>query len=554
MIKNISWAALCWLLFDLSAIQAAEPQWIWSSPNAATAAEAGECAFRKAFKVDGAPATAFLEIAADNRYELFLNGRRLGAGEVWQERSRFDIRPLLIPGMNLVAVRAVNDGPDPAGLMVRLEVKPQWSDLTLFSSDASWKVSTKPEPGWQRAEFNDSKWSPAAPLGEYGKIQPWGAPGKVVVGEASQLVKPRNTKQGLFEFESEETLVLLGGTFIERMQSNSQFELALQNATPQKNIRVRNLGWSGDNVWGDSRAVFGQRADGFKRLLNDVHLCKPTTILLCYGENEAFAGEPGLLDFQTGFETLLDNLEQTGARLLIAAPRKHESIGTPFPNMDKYNASLKVYCNAMQEIAKARQHTFIDWYDLLPSEKLTVNGVHWADDGYARAAPELVESLGVNCGYSQQIVASAKNNTYSTQGVLITDLQLTTTEFKAAFRFEQHRAGQLRISGLSPGQYSVTSNTETPTTIHVQQDLEMVLAHAKGDAVLRKLIFEKDFLFFNRYRPQNETYLFLFRKHEQGNNAVEIPQFDPLIADLEKQISDLKKPATRTLEIRKTTP
>ncbi len=39
----------------------------------------------------------------------------------------------------------------------------------------------------------------------------------------------------------------------------------------------------------------------------------------------------------------------------------------------------------------------------------------------------------------------------------------------------------------------------------------------------------KDQLFFHRYRPQNETYLFLFRKHEQGNNAVEIPQFDPLI-------------------------
>ena len=48
-------------------------------------------------------------------------------------------------------------------------------------------------------------------------------------------------------------------------------------------------------------------------------------------------------------------------------------------------------------------------------------------------------------------------------------------------------------------------------------------------------------MFFHRYRPQNETYLFLFRKHEQGNNAAEIPQFDPIVEDLEKQIQQLKK-------------
>lgn len=36
--------------------------------------------------------------------------------------------------------------------------------------------------------------------------------------------------------------------------------------------------------------------------------------------------------------------------------------------------------------------------------------------------------------------------------------------------------------------------------------------------------------FFELHRPQNETYLFLFRKHEQGNNAVEPGQNRPLIA------------------------
>jgi lysophospholipase L1-like esterase len=53
---------------------------------------------------------------------------------------------------------------------------------------------------------------------------------------------------------------------------------------------------------------------------------------------------------------------------------------------------------------------------------------------------------------------------------------------------------------------------------------------------LRELIVDKDELFFHRYRPQNETYLFLFRQHEQGNNAVEIPRFDPLIQAADQAI------------------
>jgi len=58
---------------------------------------------------------------------------------------------------------------------------------------------------------------------------------------------------------------------------------------------------------------------------------------------------------------------------------------------------------------------------------------------------------------------------------------------------------------------------------------------------IRKLVREKNELFFHRWRPQNETYIFGFRKREQGRNAVEIPQFDPLIAEKEAAIAKLKK-------------
>lgn len=58
---------------------------------------------------------------------------------------------------------------------------------------------------------------------------------------------------------------------------------------------------------------------------------------------------------------------------------------------------------------------------------------------------------------------------------------------------------------------------------------------------IRQLTIEKNRLYFHRWRPENETYIFGFRKKEQGRNAVEIPQFDPLVAEKEAEIAKLKK-------------
>jgi len=54
---------------------------------------------------------------------------------------------------------------------------------------------------------------------------------------------------------------------------------------------------------------------------------------------------------------------------------------------------------------------------------------------------------------------------------------------------------------------------------------------------LRKLVHEKNRLFFNKWRPQNETYIYGFRKYEQGRFQAETPMYDPLVAALEEQIA-----------------
>ena len=104
---------------------------------------------------------------------------------------------------------------------------------------------------------------------------------------------------------------------------------------------------------------------------------------------------------------------------------------------------------------------------------------------------------------------------------------------------------RIQINGLTPGTYGLKMDG-TPTIMASHQEWSVGVLINRGKYIsqpqqLRQLILRKNEMFFHRYRPQNETYLFLFRKHEQGNNAVEIPQFDPIVEDLEKQIQQLKK-------------
>jgi len=63
----------------------------------------------------------------------------------------------------------------------------------------------------------------------------------------------------------------------------------------------------------------------------------------------------------------------------------------------------------------------------------------------------------------------------------------------------------------------------------------------KNHEPLRQAIVAKNELFFHRWRPQNETYLFGFRKHEQGKNAKEVAEFDPLVGKAEEEIDKLRK-------------
>jgi len=273
-----------------------------------------------------------------------------------------------------------------------------------------------------------------------------------------------------FELKPTDRLVLIGNTLIEREQRYGYWETVLTARAP--GLKVRNLGWSGDDVYGTARRAFDlDKPDiGRKRLVELAVAERPTAILICYGGNEAFEGEAGLEKFNKGLEKLLDELAPTKARIALMSPPPMEDKGRPLPEAAPQNRRLAVYRDAIKQVADARGLYFADFFEVLGGAKglpagLTDNGVHFTGDGYRQTTGAFAKALGLP----------------------------------------------------EDGAYS--------------ESLEPV----------RRVVRRKNELYFYRWRPQNETYLFGFRKHEQGKNAKEVAEFDPLVAAAEAEIDKLLK-------------
>src|SRR5688572_23552068 len=96
-----------------------------------------------------------------------------------------------------------------------------------------------------------------------------------------------------------DTVALVGGTLIERMQSVPALEAELQGRRPHWKLRLRNLGWSGDDVHGFARKVFETNPEkGFERLHRDLDLAAPSVVLIAYGFAEASNGAAAVERFK----------------------------------------------------------------------------------------------------------------------------------------------------------------------------------------------------------------------------------------------------------------
>ena len=292
-------------------------------------------------------------------------------------------------------------------------------------------------------------------------------------------------------------VAFVGGGLIERARLNGYLETALTLGAGPKvsGLKFRNLGWSGDTVFNDARSYFGKPKEGRDRLKKIIDEWKPSVILLNYGAEVALSTGRAWTDeftvskrsagswdesvavFLEGYGKMLEEIRKG------AGDHLREIVIVVPPPFENLGSPLPDHLENNRRLAKVRDalQTF--------AEK---RKVHFVDLFWAMGGDKLEKE------------ASAEAFTHD-------GLHFTKIGYREL-------ASQLAL-GL--GYEAIQSDTLTED--------------------LRKGIIEKNRLFFHRWRPANETYLYLFRKHEQGNNAKEIPQFEPIIEEREKEIEELRK-------------
>ncbi len=214
-----------------------------------------------------------------------------------------------------------------------------------------------------------------------------------------------------FTLKDGDRVVLIGSTLIEREQRYGYWETALTERYP--GVTFRNLGWSGDTVFGEARASFDPPAVGYKRLIERTRAAKPTVIFVGYGTNESYAGAEGLAKFTKQLGVLLDDLASTKARVVLLSPLRLEDLGRPLPDPKLQNQHVCRYADVLLNVARKRGYEFVNLYQLLgdgtkavPPAPYTDDGLHLTAYGYWRSAAALEQGLQLKAArWNLQIAA-----------------------------------------------------------------------------------------------------------------------------------------------------
>jgi hypothetical protein len=133
-------------------------QWIWTSQQRSTEVPQTSCFFRKSFRMLD-PDQGQLQIAANDRCEVYLNGSYLGAAEGSEHTQRFDITAALVPGVNVLAVQVDNTSGASAGLAAAIVVIEKGEDKwRMLPTSETWSASSERHQDWTAKDYNDSSW------------------------------------------------------------------------------------------------------------------------------------------------------------------------------------------------------------------------------------------------------------------------------------------------------------------------------------------------------------------------------------------------------------
>ena len=299
-------------------------------------------------------------------------------------------------------------------------------------------------------------------------------------------------------------VLLIGDVLIERENNFGYLETKMRREFPGRNFAVRNLGYSGDSPLGASRASFDPVAKGVDSLKEQLAVVKPTVAVLGYG---------------------------MAASLNELTYRKNDPVLNPDParyGLDHSPAKFRREMLQLMDLITAAS----------PGGKVRfvfVGPIQHEDLRASRPRlPDPAEHNAILAEYAKVLreLAAEKN-----------------APFIAAEW--QNTAGIKLAHGTDNGVHLNARGYRALATSFAQQlgwkvDATQWDKEDAAQASLREAILRKNALFFHRSRPANYTYIFGFRRGEQGRNAVEIPKFDPLVDKAEANAIGISagKPST----------
>jgi lysophospholipase L1-like esterase len=365
-----------------------------------------------------------------------------------------------------------------------------------------------------------------------------------------------------FELKNDDRVVFLGNSLFENDFQYGYLEMALTMQFPDRNVTFRNLGWTGDNVFGDGRSTFTNPPTPYQHLINNIIKAEPTVVFLAYGGTEAQEGEEGLPKFKEGLNKLLDHIDSLGARTILLSTIP-VMISDTSVDMAKRNADLELYSSAIAKISADRGKQFIDIFkpiqEISKKTEIIENGVHLNETGYYNLANILTNSLGLKSEkevatitISKQMAEASANAKILESGKEPGNLKFTIQEKYLPLPLPKQNAGivdhaqVLKITGLKKGFYTLTANNAQVITASAI-DWENGITIKQGPsftqaAEVHEMILQKNELHFFQYRPINETYIIGFRAYEQGKHVKDLDDQSILIKWLEGQIALKRMP------------
>jgi len=408
------------------------------------------------------------------------------------------------------------------------------------------------------------------------------------IGQAPKpSLKPSPRKAQMLNFIDGDQVLLIGDGLIEQAQKQGYLEYRIMAQNSGKKLYFHNIGWSGDTPAGIARDGLGTRQaghepanEGWLQLRKQITDIKPTVAIIGYGMASSLDGST-MEQFRSDYQRLVEHIKVSAGkknplRLVFVSPIAHEDVGGKLPSGEAHNKALEEYREVIGDLSKEHEAWFVDLYWHLKRRKgaatplLTTDGIHLNDYGYwvmASAAELSFNWMETNFRFGIMDNGTERGGGY---GIKLANILRTANEVTLDGQFDglppyfarekksklftrQTAIGRIQFLGLPEGLYTLAADDVEIYTGDAKEWSGGAFIDAGPDIdqaeELRRLIREKNELFFHRSRPQNQAYLWGFRKHEQGNNFKEVPMFEPLIRQKEEEIFALNKTVQRKYKL-----